>query len=363
MHKFIGMHSDTIFLFEEETYPLKDSKVFKKYIGTDSIRRDFGIWYQNKLKEEQWQKEKEEEEKREEARRKIEEEKRIKEEERYFRMLEKRQKQYLVELKTFSLEQVKKKMTRNERNLFEKLIKKHAYNDENFPGIFNVFTNYNYLIKTPSPLWQLLIYDYYIYRKFEPYDKVWIPKIKDMFYKLRQQGVLRFKYRDNDDHFTFAIYDYFNKLNNIGIVIKLGFNNVKYQKILANQLPLHSGKNTHKCVAYYLSFADDVTGLTEELSEIETNFTLYKKMISQNPKLNNENLTSNMEALRSQLEYTNNLLETQSGLGNEWELTFISDMYSLVRRRYLLSQKQREKIESIIKRIEKTLDISLSKNK
>ncbi|WP_404459774.1 competence protein CoiA [Sutcliffiella horikoshii] len=352
-HKFKYMHSDTIMKIDEEIYSLEVAKIYKNFIGTDAIKDDFKTWYVEKLKKEKEAKEQEEKFKREQERQE-------REYEEFLILKEKKREEYLADLNSTTLEQVKTKMTNNEKELFERLLKKHGYNDANFPGIFNVFTDYNYMFHSPPQLWQLWIYDKYIYRKNPPYDKVWVPKIKDQFYKMRESGVFRFKYKHGDYHFSFAIYEYFERLNLLNLVEQLGYQTTKYHQIMANELPPFSGKEMNNYIAYYLSFENECSvASSDKTHEIREVFLLYKDMIRQFKEYNNIQVD---EELITKLEYAKNLLIVSSELGNEWEIKFISKMADLLKNNYKLSQKQYVKVKLIIERIEKQLNISLVRN-
>ncbi|WP_078557239.1 competence protein CoiA [Bacillus alkalicellulosilyticus] len=349
-HKFKGWHSDTILKFEEEIYPLREGKLYKNYIGTDSIKEDFKLWFLEEQRKEQLQKEQEEKYLREQ-------EKSEREYAEFINLREKKMEQHLSDLNSITLASIKEKMTKNEKEVFERLLKKHGFNDDNFPGVFNVFTPNNSLIHTPHQLWQLWIYDKYIFRKNKPYDKVWIPKIKDEVYKMHRSGVFRLKYKSGDQHFSFALYDYFETLNSLEIVQQLGLSTTKYHQIHANVLPPLKGKEIHNYIAYYLS--TELTPFiidTELAQDIREAVSLYKAMIKEYKK---DRLKFDEKQQPTILEYTNNLLKSKPELGNDWERDFISKMVSLQRNGYSLSDKQQNRVQSIVRRIEKGLGISL----
>jgi competence protein CoiA len=247
-------------------------------------------------------------------------------------------------------------MTKNEKEIFERLLRKHGFDNDNFPGVFNVYTPNNFLIHTPHQLWQLWIYDKYIFRKNEPYDKVWIPKIKDEIYKMYRAGVFRLKYKSGDQHFSFALYDYFERLNLLDIVEQLGHKTTKYHQIHANVLPPLKGKEVQNYIAYYLSTEIEPFIIDTELTQdIREAVSIYKAMIrgykEDRNKIDEKELTI--------LEYTYNLLKSKPELCNDWEKDFISKMFSLQKNGYKLSYKQQNRIQTIVKRIENDLGISL----
>lgn len=272
-HKMSYWHSDTIIVVHEEGFSLNEARVYKQFIGTDRIRNEFKSWYTRKLEVEHEEKIEEEREKRE---REIRKKKRIE----AIKLREKLTTEYIRSLSYDSLESVTKMMTSTEKEYFERLLKKHGFSDDNFPGVFNVFTDYNYLFRTPSHLWQLWIYDKYIYRKSPTFQKIWVPKIKDEMYRLREVGVFHFNYTYGDDHFSFAIYDYLRKLSSLGIVEKLGFMTTKYQQVIVNKLPPLTGRDVHRDVAFHLSFENDALLIqSARKKEIEESFLFYRELV------------------------------------------------------------------------------------
>ncbi|WP_460291740.1 competence protein CoiA, partial [Bacillus cereus] len=63
-------------------------------------------------------------------------------------------------------------MSQQEQWLFNKLVTKHQYTISNFPGIFQTVVNYMELIETPPILWQLWIYDCFIFNKTKEKNKL-----------------------------------------------------------------------------------------------------------------------------------------------------------------------------------------------
>src|SRR5699024_6169521 len=268
-HNFKYWHSETILCSDEENFDLIEAKIFKRVISTDEIRDDFKKWYIEKRKNELREEQLAEEEKRNETIR------REREKERAL-IYKKRRNEYLTKLNHFQLDGTQRNMSKKETALFEQLLDKHQYDDSNFPGVFNVFTAYNHLISTPHCLWQLWIYDQFIYQKIKTNDKIWLPNNQKRLQQLARKGKFRYK-RSEDEHFIFAVYEYFKKLNHLDIVRQLSFYNGKYQQIITNQLTLNENQKLNKCVAYYLSFFD------LEFSEavdpyIRSQFKLYKAL-------------------------------------------------------------------------------------
>src|SRR5699024_643190 len=345
-HNFKYWHSETILCSDEEDFDLIEAKIFKQVIGTDKIRDDFKKWYIKKKENELKERQLEEEEKRNEAIRREREKQRV-------LIYEQRRNEYLTKLNDFRLDDIRHGMSRKEIALFDQLLEKHQYDDSTFPGVFNVYTGYNHLISTPHYLWQLWIFDRFIYHKIEPNDKIWLPNIQKELQRLARKGKFRYK-KSDDDHFIFAVYRYFKKLSLLDNMRQLGFYSGKYQKIIKNQLPLNEDKEINKCVAYYLSFFDLEFPKSID-ADILSQFKIYKSDL-------NDLENYDREEWLLKLEYSVNLAYASTGLLNEKETNFINQAYDLVDKGYELSNKQRNWAESIISKIERKLNISLKEN-
>jgi len=351
-HKFIDWHSDTILRVTEESFPLTEARIHNTFISTTQIKKDYEEWHLEKERKEKLAREREERYLREQER---EEKAKVE----YLKLRHQEVKRYLENLNSITLDSIKKTMTPKEIDLFERLLRKHGYNDNNFPGIFNVHSTNNPLIYTPQQLWQLWIYDKYIYKKMDRYDKVWIPKIKDEFYNMYKKGIFRLKYKAGDNHFSFAIYDYFEALGYFDIVSVMGAYSTKYHRINFDVLPPFSGKEVNNHIAYFLTLQLNPFIRKSDLNqEIVETVLMYGEMIK---KYREERPIMNKDEV-STLEYTNNLLQANQNLGNDWEREFISKMLNLQRSGYVLSDKQKDKVSSIVKRIENQLGISLTIN-
>ena len=140
-------------------------------------------------------------------------------------------------------------MTKNEKILFKKLIEKHHLTDSNFPGICKIHVEHTELIATPYPLWQLYIYDKYIYPSTDGEKKVWVPKVVDDV-KRRFRVIWD---KEVDAHFSFAIYRYFAALEETKRVIQLSKKNSKYYQVISNELPEFNSFKIQSYIAYYLS--------------------------------------------------------------------------------------------------------------
>lgn len=101
----------------------------------------------------------------------------------------------------------------------------------------------------PAPVWQLWLYDKYIFNRIE--SKIWIPTIKEEFVK-----VFNVTYVPKGDsiHFSFAIWSFFKALGYIGFTIQLGERNGNYQEILYDKIPVIEDRILNRRVAISLSF-------------------------------------------------------------------------------------------------------------
>jgi hypothetical protein len=103
----------------------------------------------------------------------------------------------------------------------------------------------------------IMDFDKYIYQKRVIKEKIWLPQIKDDMWKLHKKGYFRILHKVDEKHYSFAIYDYFERLGLLDIVIRLGARNGKYQKILVDKLPSFSLKEANDNIALYL-FATNI---------------------------------------------------------------------------------------------------------
>ncbi|WP_238322838.1 hypothetical protein [Gorillibacterium massiliense] len=135
------------------------------------------------------------------------------------------------------------RFTDEEKKLFHKLCLKHGFTVENFPGILQLNLQLSDLIVTPPQLWQLWVfneiagqYKYCVWKKKEP--RIWLDNTKKRFMDIRKNGILRIKRTTNEEgNYIFTLYNYISKLNDGGILQKLGSWTKKYHSILVNRLP------------------------------------------------------------------------------------------------------------------------------
>ena len=260
-HKITGFYKfeddlsydSTILYARGNQFLLHELKRIEEFWGNDQVEKKYMIW----LEEEKQliEEKKKEEERQREIRRKNKmlEEKKIE-----------KARKFQQELKSFRCYEVAKKMTKNEKTLFEKLLRKHNLNDHNFPGICKIYVEHTNLIATPYPLWQLYIYDKYIYPSTDGEKKVWVPKVVDDI-KRRFRVIWD---KENDAHYSFAIYRYFAALAETKRVIQLSRKNGKYYQVISNELPDFNNFKIQSFIAYYLSihFVVD-TGKDEQFKE------------------------------------------------------------------------------------------------
>jgi competence protein CoiA len=348
-HNEGNWYSDTIYTGNEENFTLNEASVYKEFIGTKMIKNLYLKWQQNRLLREKQLREYEEQCERDHK--KWEKERIV-----INNLREQQIQNYLVDLGESTLKTVLPKMNFPEREMFNRLIKKYQFSEDTFPGLFNVYTPYNYLIFTPHQLWQLWIYDKYIYKKKKNKNKIWIPTVKDEFYKTFR---VKTRAREYDDHFSFAIYDYFARLGSMNIVHQLGYTTTKYQEICYDLIPPFPGKEAHHQIACFLSFDDEDEWkhyLTDEMKETAA---VYKSLIQNYTPIESTIINSIDE---STLEYIINLLLARPELSNEWEKSFMKNMWVLIKSKNVLSEKQLNRVLEIKNRIEKALQISLSSN-
>jgi competence protein CoiA len=350
-------HSDTILVMKEKNFQLDDAVLYKEFIGTEEIKKRYDRWLKDKILQEK--------------RAKKLEELRIKEEERQKQEFERKQQiklerieRHLNELETFSFDTLKQKMTKKEVELFERLLWKHEYKQDNFPGIFNVYTEHNMMIQTPHQLWQFWIYDRYIHGRKQILKKIWVPNIQKDMEKMYSKGIFRITSVREESHFSFAIYNYIVQLGLFEILIQLGHYKRKYHEILCDCLPPLTGIDVHRDLAYYLSTVKrEFLSSTKLLPEIQESVNLYTNMIKacreSEPASKPQPKISDMKLL-SIVDYTNNLIQANEMLANEWESSFVSNLYLFLLKGNSITEKQIQSFTKIKVRVEKELGISLT---
>lgn len=161
-----------------------------------------------------------------------------------------------------------KMMTSKEQWLFNKLVVKHGYNNNTFPGIFYSLVNNINLIKTPPQLWQLWLYDSFIYSLQEAnYNKIHVPKIFKRFKSMIDKGIFRVEFsKDRENmHYSFAIWDYIERLSEIGILTRLGYKDRNNYRINIFEVPVLPSKKENDWLCKGLSLLE--TGRDLEMAE------------------------------------------------------------------------------------------------
>lgn len=141
------------------------------------------------------------------------------------------------------------KMTPKEKEMFLHLMKKHALIAENFPAVCMLEVEYSDLILTPKQLWQLWVYDY-IVSKWDGFIRkgrktnIWFDYMKENFKIQKSKGVFRTRHTTTEKaNFMFAIYNYLDRLNEVGVLQNLSSWTTRYQQLLINRIPMFY---THK---------------------------------------------------------------------------------------------------------------------
>lgn len=195
---------------------------------------------------ENWIKRQKEIEEEKRLRRELEDRRKAEQLKREQEIITKRQEEY-IEIANKHLNVINKanvsfvrgKMTEKEKWLFDKLVKKHSFTIESFPGLFYIIVNYISLIKTPPHLWQLWIYDTFIYDlKGKGYDKLHFQTVFKRFKVMVSKGLFRVESsKIKDEHYSFAIWDYLHRLSEMGILTRLGSLDRNYYRVNINSVP------------------------------------------------------------------------------------------------------------------------------
>ncbi|MFE4525030.1 competence protein CoiA [Cytobacillus firmus] len=174
--------------------------------------------------------EKEKEERDEDERRKKEEKNRPVYNEFYKSLVQQRKKQYDM-------------LTYQERKLFHHLCNKHGFSLETLPGVFFPEIENAHLIKTPPFVWQLWIYDQFIFKQKRIQNKkdiasVWVPAVNEKFKWMRRQGYFRIeKVKDEyGGYYIFAPGDFIDYLSRIGVTKRRSIKNSKFHEIISDYI-------------------------------------------------------------------------------------------------------------------------------
>jgi competence protein CoiA len=132
------------------------------------------------------------------------------------------------------------KLSLKETHLFNQLCKKHGYTFKTLPGLFFTQVEHASLIETPSMVWQLWIYDNFIYNQKNIQIKnnrisIYIPSIKKPFIEMVKDGYFRVHKGDRHSHYLFVLYDFAKVLVDINVLSRLSFKNYNYCKIRIDQ--------------------------------------------------------------------------------------------------------------------------------
>jgi competence protein CoiA len=271
----------------------------------------------------------------------------------------------LLELKN-DVQTLKSNLTDKEYQLFKELCHKHQLNIYNMPGIFHVNVEGAEFIITPTYVWQLWIYDKFIYdKKTWDYDKVYVPKVYKEFKKLVSYGVFRVKLNDRREHghYSFAIYSYIDLMYSVGILQKLSFKDNSYYQVKMDKVPVYEDKekNILLCIALEDSIYRSEIGICHQTynSFLEDLKTLYDERQSKkaqslpevsSPPINEQRKHSKI------IQYIHFLSLENENLFNSVESDFIADLY---RKRRSLTNNEKEIIMGFLQRLEKRFNISL----
>ncbi|QGT99480.1 hypothetical protein SYNTR_0887 [Candidatus Syntrophocurvum alkaliphilum] len=326
-------HSDTVIICDEIICEFKDVYIFKDMLITKEKHTKLIELEKEKAKAKEEQLRYEQEQKRKQMEK------------------EKKAKTYIHDIKEERL-QATKLMTEKEKKQFKVICNKLRFNENNFPPILHIDTECSDLIATPPYLWQLWIYDNFIYKKISKQEKVWVPKVYEEFKSMVNKGIFRVKYvsRNENRHYSFAIYNFFEHLSEIGVTQQISFYDSKYHRIICDELPIYNDLEDNAILSKALSeYADD-----ESYNSLENFNELLRQKSLKSTKIIEE--TKNNIKFLPYLVY---LIEQKQELVNEWELNFLRNQLKLFQKGKMLTDKQISIVIKIKLRIEKQLNISL----
>lgn len=129
-----------------------------------------------------------------------------------------------------------------EKELFLKLCNKHGFSIKTLPGFLMTEGPSAHLIKTPSFVWQLWVYDQFVFnqsyiQRKKDFPSIYIPTLNEKFKELRRRGYLRINAVKDDygSYYVFAPGDFISLLGSLGFTIQLSRKNSKFHKILLDK--------------------------------------------------------------------------------------------------------------------------------
>lgn len=152
-------------------------------------------------------------------------------------------------IENFSFEKLMVEMIEQERLMFKHLINKYKFTEDNFPAIFVVKLKEGDAIKTPSPLWQLLVFDQAITCNSNPNDLIFA---KYFFQKVK--NLIRF---DSAKDAAIIIYDYFLLLERMGFIQKQTITRKYIHPFIIKfkDIPIINDREINKKVAFYYTLS------------------------------------------------------------------------------------------------------------
>ncbi|EWG08620.1 competence protein CoiA [Cytobacillus firmus] len=173
-------------------------------------------------------------------RRKIEELNRTAYNEFYQSLVQRRKEQYTM-------------LTYQERKLFHHLCNKHGFTLETLPGFFFSEIENAHLIKTPPFVWQLWIYDQFIFNQKRIQSKkdiasVWVPTVNEKFKWMKRQGYFQIEKMKDEygGYYIFAPGDFIDYLSRIGVTKRRSIKNSKFHEIISDYI--HPSSNLQESI-------------------------------------------------------------------------------------------------------------------
>lgn len=145
-------------------------------------------------------------------------------------------------------------LTYQERKLFHHLCNKYGFSLETLPGLFFPEIENAHLIKTPPFVWQLWIYDQFIFNQKRIQNKkdfasVWVPAVNEKFKWMKRQGYFRIeKVKDEygGGYYIFAPGDFIDYLSRIGVTKRRSIKNSKFHEIISDYI--HPSSNLQESI-------------------------------------------------------------------------------------------------------------------
>lgn len=251
---------------------------------------------------------------------------------------------------------VEKLMSENELMLFRLLCKKHKFSLTNFPPLLHIRLSDDDLIRTPNHLWQLWIYDKYINKKY--HKNVWMPNVLEGFKEMISQRIFRIGVKEEDRHYSFAIYDFIKRLGEIGITTQLSSRDNKLHVVSNDVLLVHEDSVFNAIVNMYAE--SEHWTIIDTIHQTGLQYMTGLRKVNEDLRKEKEKRAETNKPIMSTLSSILSIATKERSLVNDWEFQTLNKFYDLLNRDNVLSEKQLAIISKVQDRIKMRLKIEFA---